>query len=820
MDTRLQGLIYSFVLLCLLCFAYTPVFAEVANRLLTLNVTVLDSDKKTPIKDARIFSIKHSLSEKTNSEGKVSFPYRSNETILYTISADGYFNKKIKFRGLGDTNIVVVLKSTSSQTKEVVVEADKHNDSKELHLSAVQDVTIFESKKTEQIIVEDLSVNRASNTARQIYSRVAGLNVWENDGSGVQLNIGARGLSPNRTSNFNTRQNGYEISADALGYPESYYTPPAEAIERIEIIRGAASLQYGTQFGGMLNFIIHTPTEDTNIHINSLQTLGSFGLLGTFNSINVRRGDVSIYGYYQHKSGTGWRPNSDFNIQNIYVASEIKISDDIGVFFDYTRMDYLAKQPGGLSDVEFQRDPSQSFRARNWFDVEWNLFSARLDVRISDNIKLKSQTFGLIASRGALGNLERITVLDLGKNRQLLYDEYSNWGNETRVLIQHDFFKTVTSSLAMGFRVYSGFTTRKQGDANADSSSNFKFLSPDNLEVSDYRFPNKNFAVFAENIFFLSENFSITPGIRYEYINTSAKGYYKQRVIDFAGNVVSDTRIEENTDNPRNLFLFGLGASWHPYSDIECYMNISQNYRSITFSDIRINNPNIIVDTNLQDERGFNADIGFRGFPIRGLYCDMSLFYLAYNNRIGMIQKNDVPPLYLPIRYRTNIANSHTYGIETFTLINYAQLCNYELPFEVTSFINLAYQYGRYGASQDRAVEGKEVELVPPLTARLGTSVTYSGLTFTVLYSYTHKHYSDATNAERSSTAVIGTIPSYGILDFSATWKYGVFVAEGGVNNVLNKSYFTRRADGYPGPGIIPSEPISLFLTVGLNLSL
>ena len=93
---------------------------------------------------------------------------------------------------------------------------------------------------------------------------MSGLNIWESDGAGVQLGIGGRGLSPNRNSNFNTRQNGYDISADPLGYPESYYSPPLEAIERIEIVRGAASLQYGTQFGGMLNFKFKKGTPKVN----------------------------------------------------------------------------------------------------------------------------------------------------------------------------------------------------------------------------------------------------------------------------------------------------------------------------------------------------------------------------------------------------------------------------------------------------------------------------------------------------------------------------------------------------------------------------
>ena len=33
---------------------------------------------------------------------------------------------------------------------------------------------------------------------------------------GLQLNIGGRGLDPNRTSNFNTRQNGYDIKLPSI----------------------------------------------------------------------------------------------------------------------------------------------------------------------------------------------------------------------------------------------------------------------------------------------------------------------------------------------------------------------------------------------------------------------------------------------------------------------------------------------------------------------------------------------------------------------------------------------------------------------------
>ena len=110
-------------------------------------------------------------------------------------------------------------------------------------LKDIDGTGIYAGKKSEVVVLKDITANTATNNARQIYSKVAGLNIYENDGgAGTQLAIGGRGLDPNRVSNFNTRQNGYDISADALGYPESYYTPPAEVLDRIEIVRGAASL--------------------------------------------------------------------------------------------------------------------------------------------------------------------------------------------------------------------------------------------------------------------------------------------------------------------------------------------------------------------------------------------------------------------------------------------------------------------------------------------------------------------------------------------------------------------------------------------------
>ena len=86
-------------------------------------------------------------------------------------------------------------------------------------------------------------------------------------------------------------------------------------------------------------------------------------------------------------------------------------------------------------------------------------------------------------------------------------------------------------------------------------------------------------------------------------------------------------------------------------------------------------------------------------------------------------------------------------------------------------------------------------------------------------YTYLSKQFTDASNAvEGNLSGVIGQIPKYSILDFSASYTLEKIKLETGVNNILNEYYFTRRATGYPGPGIIPSEPRSYYLTIQVKL--
>ena len=750
----------------------------------------------------------------TDEKGKYHLRHLSYGNHTLTFFAYGY-EKIQRFIDIKDekVEINIALEPLAIELKDVVVKNENDNDFGITRLKPVDGVAIYAGKKTEVILLDDVAANLATNNSRQVYAKVAGLNIWESDGAGLQIGIGGRGLSPNRTSNFNTRQNGYDISADALGYPESYYSPPTEALEKIEVVRGAASLQYGTQFGGFINFVFKKPNTEKAFQLMSRQTVGSFGLFNSFNSVSGTKGKVGYFVYYQFKRGDDWRPNSGFNNHAAHASVVFHATKKLSLTLEHTYMHYLAQQPGGLTDAMFEQDPRQSIRERNWFRVNWNLTALLIDYKFTDKLKLNSRFFGLIADRAALGYLGLISRADPMEDRDLLWDKYRNFGNETRIIKSYNLFGNHSTFLA-GVRYYQGYTDRKQGFATNGSEADFYYLHPDSLEHSAYEFPSRNISVFSENIFAITSKFSITPGIRYEYISTSSDGYFNLENKDLAGNVIYSEHTLDKRNRSRNFVLLGVGASYKPASNLEVYGNFSQNYRAISFSDMRIVNPNFRVDTNLKDETGYSTDIGVRGNINRTLNFDVSLFMISYNDRIGANLRLD-SNTYVVYRYRTNIADSRNMGVEVFAELDLLRLFTGGKSRSMLSvFTNFAYIDARYLNSIEAVFNNKRVELVPTITNKSGITFKRKNFQATYQFSYTGEQFSDATNAEFSANGVYGIIPAYYVMDFSLNYSWKILSFSGGLNNLTNNKYFTRRAESYPGPGIIPSVGRSFYVGI------
>lgn len=794
---------------------------QLSAQTYTINGTVKDQAGKG-ITNATIVLKNTTYATKCDSAGSFQLNVASaNYTII--ITAIGYKTASHSIKLLKDITVNIILVEDMQQLHDVNINAAKQNTFGITRLKAIEGTTINAGKKSEVIVMDDINANKSTNNTRQIYAKVAGLNIWESDGAGIQLGIGGRGLNPNRVTNFNTRQNGYDISADALGYPESYYTPPAELTDRIEILRGASSLQYGTQFGGIINFKLREGPTDKPFAITANETAGSWGFFNTATSIGGTINKLQYYTYYQHKQGDGWRPNGHFNDNTAYASLTYNATDKFAITIQYTYMDYLAHQPGGLTDKQFAADPRQSIRSRNWFKVNWNLGAVILDYKISDNLKFNSRFFGLYAGRDATGYLEYINTTDNGSDRKLYRDQYKNYGNESRLLYTYKIGNN-PQNLLVGMRYYNGHTDRQQGYGNNASTGNpsdFNYgTSTDDVNgYSHYTFPNYNLAFFAENIFHITPKFSIIPGLRFENIVTKADGSFVLVNKDGAGNVIYRKDSVDNKNSNRHFVIGGIGVSYFQSPAVQLYANISQNYRAINFNDLNSSVKGLQVDPNLQDETGYSADAGIRGNIADIFNYDVSLFAIHYNNRIGSAQASDAS--FNTFRYRTNIGASRNIGMESFAELELLHFINGNNPdTKLSVFSNLALIDAQYTATKGHAFDGKKVEFAPDVI--LKTGLTYRQKKFTASYqvAYTSQQFGDATNATTpAANAIIGLIPAYTIMDLSASYKLSkIFTLQGSCNNMADKRYFTRRAESYPGPGIIPADARSYYLTLQVKL--
>jgi Fe(3+) dicitrate transport protein len=783
-----------------------------------LSGTVLAQKDSVRLSGCTVYLNDGKRTDTTDSLGKFIFTNLPNGLyILQTTCPDFKAAKTTSTINGRDQEIIIALASRLETLSEVTV-TDKQSGFGFTRMRGVEGMGIYEGKKSEVIIPDQLVANLSTNNARQIYARVAGLNIWENEGAGLQLSIGGRGLDPNRSSNFNVRQNGYDISADALGYPESYYTPPIEAVGRIQIVRGAASLQYGTQFGGLLNFVMKKPTTDRPFALTVRQTIGSFGFYNAFTSASGTVGKLSYYTFFQYKKGGGWRPNSNFTNYTAFANINYQFSEKATLGFDMTQMSYLAQQPGGLTDAMFTQDPHQSNRERNWFSVNWTMPALHVDYRPNTSNEFNIRLFGLNAHRYSLGfRPNRVASADDNSERDLIKGTFTNWGAEARYLKRYYLGKQ-QGVLLVGSRYYHGFNHSVQGLGSPGKGADFNYIDNANAISYDYRFPNRNVALFAENILYIGEKLSLTPGIRYEYIHTTADGFYGTLTRDLAGNILSSTLTNELRTNGRSFLLGGLGISYKPTKTLDVYGNLSQNYRSITFSDMRIANPSQVIDPNLQDEKGYSLDVGIRSTQTTLYNFDVSAFYLNYSNRIGEVQFYDQNDRIL--RRRGNIGQAAIMGLETYAEADVVQLLN---PLQTTVsgvfFTNVALIHSAYKASEVAGVVGNQVEFVPNINMKSGVRVGYKNLKASFQYTYLSDQFSDATNARDGGVAaVIGLIPTYSIMDASVSYQFSRFRLEGSVNNLANRAYFTRRATGYPGPGIIPSDGRGVYVTIQVKL--
>lgn len=181
--------------------------------------------------------------------------------------------------------------------------------------------------------------------------RVPGLFVTERGIMGFGVSTGAagqisiRGIGGSPTTGVLMLIDGHPQFMGLFGHPlpDSYV---ASDIEKVEVIRGPASILYGSNaMGGVINIITKKQTEE-GLHGNAHLMYGSYNTQKYMASAGYKKNKFSIFASINHDQTDGHRKNSDFKITNGYTKLGYKINNNLNISSDFSLAHFKATDPG------------------------------------------------------------------------------------------------------------------------------------------------------------------------------------------------------------------------------------------------------------------------------------------------------------------------------------------------------------------------------------------------------------------------------------------------------------------------------------------
>lgn len=665
--------------------------------------------------------------------------------------------------------------------------------------------------KTEMLQMAEVDANISEKSARQIFSRIPGVFVYDMDGSGNQVNISTRGLDPHRSWEMNVRQDGVLVNSDIYGYPAAHYSPPIEAMERLDLIRGTAALQYGAQFGGLVNYVTKSSDTTRTLSFESISTAGSFGLLSTFNSVGGRTGPLTWHAYMGGRRSGGYRNSSRSEASAQFASARLRISPSLSIRAQLGRSVYRYQIPGPLTDAMFAADPRQATRSRNWFSPDILVPSLTADWALGERTQVSAQVSAVRGHRSSVQFVGFANVVD-GRDangqfgpRQVDIDNFDSKNAELRIT-HHYQLGGREATLATGLALTDNSLRRRQ-QGRGTTGTDYDLALASGSFNRDLRFKTTNVAVYVENLWRVTPRWSLIPGVRFE-----------RGATDMTGTLSYLDPSEVPDEVTHRYPLFGLRGELQAGAS-EFYAGWSEAYRPMLLKDVLPENAIEQIDPDLKDASGWTFEAGARGVFGARLRYDVSAFALRYNNRFGGLLRTDAQGAsYL---FKTNVGSSLTRGIELSLELPLMTVGQTSLrAHTATSYFDATYRKGSVVVSgQNRSIVGNRVESVPEWISRTGLTAAAANTSGTILVSYTSSAFADPANTKTASAnGAVGLVPAHTVMDVNASHRFTDWLrVRAGIGNLIDKSYFTKRPTFYPGPGVWPSDGRSVQLSVELR---
>jgi len=684
-------------------------------------------------------------------------------------------------------------------------------------LPPVEGTRINAGKKTSFVKPEEFPTF-AGNDYREVMATTPGIVVSEEPQSPI-INFGYRGLNSQRSEFMQVLEDGVSLKNEQFGFPETHYTPILDAVERIELIRAGAALQFGPQPGGAINFVMKMPRQDAPFHFTTKNVFGSYDYYRNYTEADGTVGPLGYYFYYDHRQQEGFREaNSDYDLNGGSARLVWNVTNDSRFVLTLDAYDEEHGEPGGLRRREEVNPPNSVFveddrtATTRFFDrFRLERYYAMLEYQkfFSERTQLDIKAFGGYLTRwskrqrgGAFGTLP--SGPDANTNSIQLRSAYTE-GLDARVRHDYNLFNDV-STIAGGIYFYHALQDRRDERGQTPDAEHGTLRNLNTGETWDG-------AIFAENRFHFGR-LSVVPGMRLEFLQQSvdeevnvSNPLHSQADFNFVplfGLGLDYVLIEgeqivpapaiagEKGADPKNPPAPMVTTGGPPR--VELYGTISQAYRPITYGELVPTGGSSVVNGNLKEGNSLQFEYGVRGKPFPYLNFDLGGFYFTFDDQVGEI--------ILPngLTSTSNVGDARYIGFEAATELDVLALINGGTPNPYGNLMlygNVTLLDAEFTSGPNK---GNTPAYAPNYQVKTGAIYRYKD-TFKIalLGTLVDDEFGD------DGDSFEGFIPAYNVWDLTAEFKFwkgraGVFA---GIRNLFDEDYWGEVRE----EGIMPALP-------------
>ncbi|AGA34110.1 TonB-dependent receptor [Thioalkalivibrio nitratireducens DSM 14787] len=623
------------------------------------------------------------------------------------------------------------------------------------------------------IVTEDEIKETRPRSTEDVLRRVPGMYIKREDDSAIVTNYGVRGI-PADQYKTTVLEDGVPVQPGIFVGNQRYYNPRVQRMDGVEILRGAASLRYGpASSGGVINYQTRTPDDG----------LAVTGTVGSWNTreVTVEAGGSSPSGdalfglVVTDASSDGWMDKEwDMTDVMIKVGSAIGDNQFLGAKFSYYENDAAISYRGYFQDA-FDAGATFNPAPDDRFETERTAFDVNHEWDINPDMRLKTVAYWMETSRdywrfnvdGTTTNADGHTVWNFtdileGRNR-----DFERIGVDSRLFLNHSAFGiNNTAEFGLRYMEEEMHDTRPRATRAAPRSPiavDGQGLRRDRLDSA------KSWAGFAENRFDVTDQLSVTAGLRVET--------YEQKRKDRQTGGPADTF--SNTE-----FLPGLGATYQLNPALQFYGSVYRAFQPPVVGSV------IGADDAPTDaETSVNLELGMRGATGPWNY-EAAAFQMDFSNQVD--------PGISGIR-NPNEGSALIQGLEA--AMGYDLPAGFRLDGNVTWVPTAEFREDRVGG----IAAGNRLPYSPEWVANVALSYEQGPLKTALMYNYTGSVFGTGDNRREidpENHGFSGLVPSHYTVDLTASYDFNPrFAVFGAVKNLTDERYIAGLRQGiYAGP--------------------